>query len=403
MVQLKQLTTKKIALIAIFSALYYVLSFLPALKIIGGMGTSTSVNLEAFMASIFGLVLGPYLGALTAFMGAFVAWILPPGTPSLTSVVFLPAPVINAFIVGLIYSKKWKRAFIVLSIVIFAFWFLPPSQPWNQFFHIGLYVMWDKILALALIIPTAIFLKRSVRMTKNIKEATMEKIDLVFVLSLAAAILILLNAWIIGSGRPVKHEFKILGTTFKLSLVSNKILPTVSSFGYLWLLLGIGILICTVLLYFKPEKRAVWSFIILVLSCASTAIGGGLFVGLLLGVLGGIFGTFESRLNLPRINLFGEMSLYFLLAFIGNEADNALAADIFAIPLVYEGIFQFPLIALRASFELGLFLYFGIRLFQAVITTLIATPLLKNLKAAGFDISQITDEKSKLTKTIYET
>jgi len=392
-----QLTTRKITLIAIFSALYYILSFLPGIKIATG-AANISIEIEAFMASIFGLILGPYLGALTAFMGAFLAWVLPPGTPSPTSAIFLPAPVINAFIVGLLYTGRWKMAFVTLAAVVSAFWFMPVTQPWNQHAYIGFYVMWDKILALALIVPSVILMDR---MTKNSTKASktyskptiMKKVDLAFVFSFIAAVLILVNAWMIGSGENVKFQFDAFGTTFKLKLVSKELFSIISSYGYAWLLLGVGILICAVLLYVKPKKRIVWSALIFLLSCVSTVIGGGFFAGLFLGVLGGISGILKTRFTLPRITLFGDAFLYFILAFIGNEADNALGADIFAIPFVYEKLFQIPNIEIiRWLFTVGPFFYFAIRLFQAVITTLIAVPLLTNLKASGLVFEPAVDK-----------
>ena len=55
---MKPLVTRKVALIALFSALYYILSFLPGIEAIGV--TNVTINIEAFMASIFGRS-GPYL------------------------------------------------------------------------------------------------------------------------------------------------------------------------------------------------------------------------------------------------------------------------------------------------------------------------------------------------------
>ena len=73
-----RISSRHVALIAIFAALYYVLSIIsPYVPAIGL--PDLKIKLEALIASIFGLILGPYLGALAAFLGAFVAWVLPPG------------------------------------------------------------------------------------------------------------------------------------------------------------------------------------------------------------------------------------------------------------------------------------------------------------------------------------
>ena len=73
-----KLPTRNVALVAIFAALHYVLSlirpYVPAVAI-----PEINISLEALIALVFGLVLGPYLAALAAFLGAFVAWTLPLG------------------------------------------------------------------------------------------------------------------------------------------------------------------------------------------------------------------------------------------------------------------------------------------------------------------------------------
>jgi hypothetical protein len=155
-----KLSALSVALMAVFAALYYVLSiFTPYIPAIGV--PDIKISLEALIASVFGLVLGPYLGALTAFMGAGVAWFLPPGDPTPYGLPFLLAPPLNAFVVGLIYYRKWKAAFATLGILIAAFLLLPPSQPLSENLYVGVAVVWDKLIALFLIIPTVLIAQKS--------------------------------------------------------------------------------------------------------------------------------------------------------------------------------------------------------------------------------------------------
>jgi len=235
------LSTRNVAFVSVFAALYYVLSIIPGIPIVF---PQIKVELEACIASVFGLILGPYLGSLTALLGSFVAWILPPGNASLYGLPFLFSPVINALVVGLIYMKKYKEAFLTLALLVAAFWFTPPPQPWGQFYYVGLAATWDPIIALLLIIPT------------------------------------MKAARIHSSSRS-------------------------------------------------------------------------------LGVL------------------------YFLLSFIGNEADNVLGSDVFAVPIVYERIFGFNLDAVRLGFVVSPFVYPAIRFIQAIIAMIIAVPLISALEAAG--------------------
>jgi hypothetical protein len=237
-----KLTTKNIALMAAFAALFYVSSlvspFIPAVGI-----PEITIKLEALLASVFGLVMGPYLGFLTAFLGALLTWVLPPSGGTSFGLPFLLSPPLNALVVGLIFYKKWKYAFAAFAVLIAAFWFLPPSQPLTEFWYIGVAVTWDKIIALALIFP---------------------------VVKLA--------------------RFK----TLKMQLL-----------------------------------------------------------------------------------------FYFLLAFIGNQADNMWGSDIFAVPLVHEGIFGTSLETVRFLFVVSPFVYPIIRIIQAAIVMVIAIPLLKALESSA--------------------
>jgi biotin transporter BioY len=234
-----KLSAQNVALMAVFAALYYVLSLItPYVPAIGV--PDIKISLEALIATIFGLVLGPYLGALTAFLGAFVAWTLPPGSMSPYGLPFLLSPPLNALVTGLIYYRKWKAGFAVFGLLIIAFLFTPPVQPLSENLHVGLAVIWDKIIALLLILPSV---------------------------------------------------------------------------------------------------------------------------------------KFAKKLATPKNSSF----LYFLLAFIGNQTDNMWGSLIFAIPVVYEGIFGLPLDAVRTAFVISPFIYPTIRIIQAAIATIIAVPLIRAL------------------------
>jgi len=334
------------------------------------------------MASVFGLVLGPYLGALAAFLGVLVAWALPPGSMGVNNLIFLPSPVINAFIVGLIYNRRWKAAFAVLAVLVAAFWFMPPAQPTAQNFIIGVAAMWDKVLALFLIIPTAILMERTLKSSGKSelgKQGTPERTNLAFLLSLLSAILVLLNAYMIAvNGDVIKFQYDI----YKISFGFKDFVRPMASYGYLWLLIGVVMLVGAVMLRRNPERRLLWGGLVFSSTCVSAVIGGGFVIGLVLGVLGGFFGATRTKIQLPSVSNV-EALVFFLLAFIGNEADNAWGNDVFALPIVYEGIYQMPLEAVRWAFLISPYAYFIIRLIQAVIATLIAVPLLRNLKASG--------------------
>ena len=238
-----RISAREEAFIIVFAALYYALSlvspYVPAIGL-----PLIKISLEAFIASVFGILLGAELGAFTAFIGAFVAWVLPPGNASVYGFPFLLSPPLNALTVGLIYSKRWKEAAGVLALLIGMFWFTIPCTPLSQYAYIGLAVTWDKIIALALIVPTFLLLRKS----------------------------------------------------------SSKALPVA----------------------------------------------------------------------------------FFLLAFIGNQADNMWGSLAFAFPVVYNGIFGLNVEVVRYLFIVSPFIYPAIRIIQAVLAAVVAVPLVKALKSAGW-------------------
>ncbi len=243
-----KLSTRNIALVAVFAALYYVLSLVsPKIPSIGV--SDLRISLEALMASVFGFLLGPYLGALTAFLGAFVTWVLPPTSMIPTGAPFLLSPPLNALIVGFIFYRKWKWAFASFSLLIAAFLFLPPSQPITSYYYVSVAVLWDKVIAVLLIIPTVILSK-------------------------------------------------------KLS---------------------------------DPKSASI---------------------------------------------------IFFLISFIGNQADNMWGANIFAVPIVYGGLFGMPLDGVRVAFIVSPFIYPAIRFVQAIFATAIAVPVMLALRNTAWIIQE---------------
>jgi len=165
------ITTKQIAAMALFAALYVVISIITTtIGVPIGVGPIV-ISLAALIASIFGIILGPYLGAITALLGSTVSWALLGMTPY--DAPFILAPMFNALIVGLVFYKKWKYAFATFAIMMIAFLFTPPVTPLTgqsalvdfgipivANWYIAVAVLFDKLIALALILPLAFFGKK---------------------------------------------------------------------------------------------------------------------------------------------------------------------------------------------------------------------------------------------------
>jgi hypothetical protein len=150
------LKAKQVALIAIFAALYFILSlitpYVPAIGI-----PELKISLEALIATVFGIILGPYLGAAAAFIGAGIAWMYTGALP--VNLPFLFSPPLNALASGFIFYNKWKISFGIFAVLIIAFLFTPPVQPLTEYWYIAIAVLFDKIIALLLIIPLVTLFK----------------------------------------------------------------------------------------------------------------------------------------------------------------------------------------------------------------------------------------------------
>jgi uncharacterized membrane protein len=246
-----KIKTQQVALMAIFAALFYVLSLITPIQIPTTIGT-IEIGFAALIATVFGLVLGPYLGAAAALLGSTVTWALtgmsPYGLP------FILAPMFNALIVGLIFYKKWKYAFATFAIMIVAFLFTPPVWP--------------------------------------------------------------LTGQTVLGGVVVDNWFMAIATIFDKIVALLLILP--------------------------------------------------------LAFLG------------KKLSLAYGSAFFFIIGFIGNEADNMFGTLMYVTPPVYNGIFGMQLEAVQVGLIASPFLYPIVRILQAVIVMLIAVPLLRVLKKTNW-------------------
>jgi hypothetical protein len=239
-IAMNKITTRQVALAAIFAALYVAINVAIPFNIPMGIG-GLEISLAALIATIFGIILGPYLGTASALLGALVSFALTGMSPF--NLPFLLSPPLNAFVSGSLFYKKWKQALIPFIIIMVAFVFTPPVSSFNNA-QVAIWVLWDKIIAVALIAPLMLFRKR---LTAGLGAATI-----------------------------------------------------------------------------------------------------------------------------------------FLLAFIGNQADNIWGSFAFALPPVYEGIYGMPMEAVQIAFLASPFVYPAIRLIQAFIITLIAAPLIQVLSKTNW-------------------
>jgi hypothetical protein len=116
-----KLTARDVAYVAIFAALsVVVIKVIPGFPIFGLSGSQ--IKFDAAIAPIYGLIMGPYLGFLAAFLGGIVL------ANSWFSVLTSFSPAVSALVAGLLtqrnYSSSsrsfpgWATATIILGLLI---------------------------------------------------------------------------------------------------------------------------------------------------------------------------------------------------------------------------------------------------------------------------------------------
>jgi predicted membrane protein len=371
MMQLRT-SSKQIALMAIFAALFVALNYITPIRILApALGGQMEIGFAAFVATIFGIILGPYLGAGAALLGSAVSWAITGGSPF--GLPFIMAPFFNALISGLIFYKKWKWGFLAFALMVIVFLFTPPVTPLTENWNVAVAVLFDKIITLFLILPVALLASRFLHPTTRP-----------------------------AANKPiVAYVFSVIGAALGVSIALTAFGSFFSSYGLgsleitilsIWCIIcSIVILIAGICLIVEPKKNKKWGKIISVFS----VVGIGSIVAVIGGVLAMLYGKENSTYK--RISVGGAASFFFLLGFIGNQADNMWGSMAFAIPGIYDKIFFMDVSGVRIAFLASPFLYPAIRLIEAIAVMIIAVPLMQALSGTNWLWSKnniLADDKS---------
>lgn len=141
----RMLTSRHLALVSVLAAVYALGSFLPGFPMIGVPGSS--IDLVRALEPAYGLILGPILGSLTAFIGALVGKIMTGGS----AVPFTPLALLSAFVAAslgrrsVFRIKGWLISATILALLI-AVWYITPAG------SVFLYYPFMHIVALAVIL-----------------------------------------------------------------------------------------------------------------------------------------------------------------------------------------------------------------------------------------------------------
>ncbi|MDD4325925.1 MAG: hypothetical protein PHC63_05805 [Candidatus Bathyarchaeota archaeon] len=156
-----KITTKQIAITAIFAAIYAVFRIIPLGPMIG---LSASFSLSDSLAPLFGIILGPYLGGLSVIIGTFSAMALGKA-PIFLGLDFLPG-LINAVALGFLIRKKWLPV-IALNVILLGIFLVSPYTLLTvQIGSVPIPFVWMHIIALIFLISPI-----SIKSIKNIRKS----------------------------------------------------------------------------------------------------------------------------------------------------------------------------------------------------------------------------------------
>ena len=142
---MKTRSSRLVAFVAVFAAIDVILSAIPAWWI----------SWAAVIKPLHGIFLGPLGGALAAFIGGIIGNIFWPQTAILVVFTWIPG-LVGAFGAGLLVKRQWKPVTVILAILIVAFYLHPVGKT------LALWALYDKVIALILVYPAAILLKKLV-------------------------------------------------------------------------------------------------------------------------------------------------------------------------------------------------------------------------------------------------
>jgi hypothetical protein len=142
-----KITTKQIALITIFAALYAALRLLPAMPMIGVDGY---FSLSDIVAPVYGILLGPYIGGASVMVGTFSAIAM--GRPvRFLFMDFLPA-LVNAMALGFLMRGKWWPVVTLNAALLIGFIVNPLTTIFITIGEISIPFFWLHIVAFAVLI-----------------------------------------------------------------------------------------------------------------------------------------------------------------------------------------------------------------------------------------------------------
>lgn len=143
-------SSRTVAFVAIFAAMTAVLDIIPAFGFTSGVWDSW-----AFLLSpIVGILLGPYLGAISVGFGSFLGHAIIPRDS--IEFLFMIGLSFGAAAAGFVYQRRWKPVFGIYSAMLLGYFIYPVS--WG----LPLWGIWDILVAYGIILVYSIVTQRNI-------------------------------------------------------------------------------------------------------------------------------------------------------------------------------------------------------------------------------------------------
>jgi hypothetical protein len=141
-------SSQTVAFVAVFAALTTVLDIIPAFGFTSGVWDSW-----AFLLSpIVGILLGPYLGAVSVGLGSFLGHAIMPRDT--IEFLFMIGLSVGAAVGGFVYQQKWKPVLGIYTIMLLGYFIYPVS--WG----LPLWGIWDILVGYGVVLVYSIVTTR---------------------------------------------------------------------------------------------------------------------------------------------------------------------------------------------------------------------------------------------------
>lgn len=148
--QIDSNSSRTVAFVAVFAALTAVLDVIPAFGFTSGVWDSWAF----ILSPIVGILLGPYLGALSVGIGSLIGHTIYYRDP--TELLFMLGLSIGAAVAGFVYQRKWMPVFGIYTTMLLGYFIYPIT--WG----LPLWGIWDILVGYGLVLLYSVATKRSI-------------------------------------------------------------------------------------------------------------------------------------------------------------------------------------------------------------------------------------------------